>query len=269
MFGFANRKRKREELRATPMPDEWVGHVRKRARIYNVLPKWDQEELLGHAQVILAEKRFEGCKGLEPTDEIRVTISALAALLIMHRETNYFRKLDTILVYPSTYVAPASEPLGAGVVLEGMEPRVGESWRSGVVVVSWGDIVSRSAIREGRNVVLHEFAHQLDYEDGGADGAPELETPAQARAWSSVLGREFEKLRRAADRGEATTIDDYGAKNPAEFFAVVTEAFFERPRSLRSRHPELYGLFAEYYRLDTAALPPWGERFPVREDPAT
>src|SRR5690606_32830266 len=135
----------------------------------------DRRELRGHIRVFLAEKHFEGCGGLTLTDEIEVTIAAQACLLLLHRETDYYPRLITILVYPSTYVAHAREPIGGGMVIEGEVARLGEAWKDGVVVLAWDDVLAgASDLHDGHNVVLHEFAHQLDQEDGTADGAPVL-----------------------------------------------------------------------------------------------
>ena len=196
----------------------------------------------GVAQVLLAEKRFEGCGGLELEDEMRVTISAVASLLILHRETNYFPKLETVLVYPSAYLAPSVEPLGGGAVLEGLEPRVGESWRSGVVIIAWDQMAGGASMRSGRNVVLHEFAHQLDYESGDADGAPSFDSAAEAREWSRVFSKEYDRLKRAVDRGASTLIDDYRREEPGrvlrrchgDFLRTAAIAPFETSRALQA-----------------------------------
>lgn len=212
----------------------------------------DQTELLEHMNVFLAEKTFEGCGDLEMSDEIRVTIAAQACLLLLHHEEpHYYPGLYTILVYPHAYVAKAQQILPGGIVIEGDSARLGESWVRGCVVLSWDDVRSGAAdAADGHNVVLHEFAHQLDQEDGASDGAPILERRSQYVAWARILGGEFEKLQKAAERGRRTDIDAYGATNPAEFFAVVTEAFFERPRSLKKKHPDLYEELAMFYKQD-------------------
>jgi hypothetical protein len=121
-------------------------------------------------------------------------------------------------------------------------------------VLAWDDVEAGAADPDdGRNLVLHEFAHQLDFEDGSTDGTPPLESSAQARAWAEVFGNALEALRRAADAGEPTLLDPYGAQDPAEFFAVATETFFERGRELSGRHPKLYEELKRYYRQDPAA----------------
>ncbi len=249
------RRRRRARLRAQPFPAPWCEALSRNVALYRVLPPDDQRELEGHVQVLLAEKSFEGCGGLTLTDEITVTIAGCAALLLLHRDTDYYPGLRSILVYPSTYFAPAQTHLGGGVVLEGTQARLGESWHRGAVVLAWDDVLRGAAdMHDGRNVVLHELAHQLDQQDGWADGAPELPHRAMYRPWARVLSREFEAHTRAVDAGRPTLIDPYGALNPAEFFAVVTEAFFEKPKQLRARHPDLYEQLQAFYRQDPAAL---------------
>lgn len=260
MFGYFKRRR-RQRLRETPFPPAWEEIVEKNVPLYGRLSDADRAELRGHVQIFLAEKHFEGCGGLTLTDEIRVTIAAQACVLLLHRETDYYRRLVTILVYPSAYRAKGVEPLGGGFVLEGEQGRLGEAWTDGVVVLSWDDVRSgASDIRDGHNVVLHEFAHQLDQEDGVADGAPILDRRSRYVAWARVLGAEYEQLRRASHKGKKSVLDRYGATQPAEFFAVATECFFEKPAQLKKKHPKLYEELREYYQQDperaAADLPP-------------
>jgi MtfA peptidase len=254
MFGWFKHRR-RKQLRSQPFPPTWLTIIKKNVPIYNRLPQPDQEELQGHIQIFLDEKYFEGCGGLELTDEIKVTIAAQACLLLLHRQTDYYPRLITILVYPNAYVAKNIEPIGGGVVQEGETVRLGEAWKDGVVVLSWDD-VSRGAsdLHDGHNVVLHEFAHLLDQEDGSADGAPILEHRSQYVTWARVLSDEFDQLRRDTELGRTDVLDGYGATNPAEFFAVATECFFEKPIQLRQKHPQFYEELKTYYRQDPASL---------------
>lgn len=203
----------------------------------------------------MSEKHFEGCGGLELTDEIKVTVAAQACVLVLHRDHDYYPGLVSILVYPSSYIVPVQRAQPGGAIAEYGEHRSGEAWQHGTIVLSW-DAVKHSATEcgDGHNVVLHEFAHRLDQEDGQADGAPTLSGRARYASWARVLGREYGELQRDTSSGRATLIREYGATNPAEFFAVVTEHFFEQPIQLRARHPDLYEELKSFYQQDPAAL---------------
>lgn len=252
MFGIIKHKR-RERLRAQPFPPKWRKILERSFPLFLNLSKADQQELEGHILVFLREKRFEGCGGLEITDKIRLTIAAQACLLLLHRKSDYYSRLNSILVYPSTYMAKETEESDYGVVTEKPGGRFGESWDTGSVVLSWDSIRQGAAdVHDGQNVVLHEFAHQLDQEDGIADGAPILGRGSKYVTWARILGAEFKRLRLETEQGARTVLDKYGASNPAEFFAVATECFFERPRRLRRKHPELYQELKKFYRQDPA-----------------
>ncbi len=256
MFAWL-RRRRHESIRRRPFPAAWRAIIEKNVPYAACLPPADREELAGHVQVFLAEKRFEGCGGLQITDEVRVTIAAQACVLLLHRQTEYYPQLVSILVYPTTYLVPGGRRTADGLVSDTPEPRLGESWARDVVVLAWDSVLRGAAdIHDGHNVVLHEFAHQLDQESGAGDGAPILARRSMYVAWARVLGHEFAELVREAERNQPTLLDQYGATNPAEFFAVVTETFFERPRQLRSKHPALYLQLQQFYRQDPAALVP-------------
>jgi Mlc titration factor MtfA (ptsG expression regulator) len=251
IFGFLKQRRRRW-LQAQPFPKEWLVTIRRNVLFFHRLSASDQAELLGHTQVFLAEKRFEGCDGLEITDEVRVTIAAQACLLLLHRKSDYFSRLLTILVYPSTYLAEDRRHVHGHVWQEGRMARLGETGRwLDAIVLAWDAVKSGAADpSDGKNVVLHEFAHQLDYENYAEDGAPALATRDQRLSWQEVMRGEFASLRAADETGIPTLLDTYGATNPAEFFAVSTEAFFERPRALRARHPKLYAELRSYFHQD-------------------
>jgi len=244
------KQRRRKRLRAKPFPPQWRAVLESSFPLYRKLPTADQEELQGHIQVFVAEKNFEGCGGLKITEEMKVIIAAQACLLLLHRETDYYPRLQSILVYPSTYVVKEANHSGH-VVTERASDRLGESWPTGAVVLAWDSArCGARGVDDGQNVVLHEFAHQLDQEDGSADGVPILERRSRYAQWARVLGGEFETLCRETKCGGETVLDQYGAKNPAEFFAVATECFFEKPHKLRRKHPELYEELKEFYRQD-------------------
>lgn len=253
MFDYLKR-RHRDAVRGRPFPESFRPLVARAVHLYERLSDGDRGELEGLIQVFLDEKHFEGAGGLVVTDEIRVTIAAQACLLLLHRETDIYPDLETVLVYPHTYVAKVSRHEGP-VVVEGPSARLGESWQRGLVIVSWDEVEREvRGLQPGKNVVLHEFAHQLDSEDGSMDGAPDLRSRARYVSWAQVLGEEYKALGERLARGLASDIDAYGATSPPEFFAVVTEHFFERPEQLHARHPALYAELAAFYGLDPARL---------------
>jgi Mlc titration factor MtfA (ptsG expression regulator) len=251
IYGWLKQRRRRR-LSTQPFPRDWQRTIERNVQFFRRLSAKDQAELLGHIQVFIAEKRFEGCGGLELTDEIRVTIAAQACLLLLHRKTDYFPRLFTILVYPSTYIVDEKRPVEGLVWEEGRMPRLGETGgRMGTLVLAW-DATKHGAAdpSDGQNLVIHEFAHQLDYENYAADGAPVLPTRQQQLSWREVMRTEFASLQAADETGIPTLLDTYGATNPAEFFAVSTEAFFERPCALRARHPKLFAELQGYFEQD-------------------
>jgi len=251
MFGFKRRRRRRQKK--LPFPEEWTQILERNVPYVRALTPRERTELQGHIQVFLNEKRFEGLVGLEITDEIRVTIAAQACILLLHRETDYYPSLRTILVYPETYLVRTSRPQPDGTVVEGVEARLGESWHRGQVVLSWSDVLRGAAdVRDGNNVVFHEFAHQLDSEDGPVDGAPKMPMRSMYIPWARVLTREYKRLLGDLEAHRRTCLRSYAGTNPAEFFAVVTETFFEQPRKLKRCHPELYDQMKAFYRQDPA-----------------
>jgi len=252
MFGL--RARRRQRLRERAFPPEWRAFVEQNVPYYGCLTADERRELEGLVQIFLAEKSFEGAGGLGVTDEIRVTIATQACMLILGRETDIYPGLDAIIVYPRAYVAHAIQRQPDGTVFEGRQLRLGESWSRGALVLSWDDVLrGASDLHDGHNVVFHEFAHQLDDESGVADGAPLLPKSSMYLAWARVLGAEYRSLVESVERHRPTLLDQYGATNPAEFFAVTTEFFFERPREFQSLYPELYEQLRIFYRQDPAA----------------
>jgi MtfA peptidase len=255
---FSSAKSRRLKLRSTLFPPAWREILHRGFPLLANLPPEDQRELEGHIQVFLAEKQFEGCNGLIITDEIRVVVAAQACLLLLHRDTNYYPDLKSILVYPSTYYSR--------VTAEDEEQKAalaGESWLRGPVILAWdcvqGGVADHS---DGQNVVFHEFAHQLDAEDGLTDGVPvlgatgpPLERLGRFRSWARILSQEFAQLQQTCETGQESVLDKYGATNPAEFFAVATECFFQKSRSLCQKHPELYEELKRFYQQDPAAWP--------------
>lgn len=247
------RERRRRRLRAMPPDPEWLRTLEHRFVLFRRLGAEDRAELVGHTRVLLDEKRFEGCGGLDLTDEMRVLVGAQASLLLLHRQTDYFPKLFSILVYPDAYVVPVQFEAGGGLVVEDQVDHIGESWDTGSLIVSWRDVLAGAAGRDrGCNVVLHEFAHQVDGETGETDGVPRIEDPELRARWSRVFEREYDRLCELADRRRRTFIDEYGASHPSEFFAVATEHFFMEPVEFARRHAELYQVLAAFWRQDPA-----------------
>lgn len=247
------RIRRRRQLSAAPFPPEWDAILEKNISIYRRLPDNLREQLRRDIRIFLDEKRFEGLGGLEMTDEIRVTIAAGACLLLLNRENRNYPGLISILVYPAAYVAEETAHIGGGVYAEGPVVRLGESWKHGSVVLAW-DNVKQSALNpgDGYNVVLHEFAHQLDQEDGLADGAPVLEEQSGYAVWAQIMSEEYERLQEVSEHNGESVMDEYGATDPAEFFAVATETFFEKPLQLKKKAPYLYAELKEFYKVDPA-----------------
>jgi Mlc titration factor MtfA (ptsG expression regulator) len=188
-------------------------------------------------------------------DEIRVIIAAQACVLLLNRITDYYPGFTSILVYPDNYVAREVTTDGMLETVE-EQARAGESWHRGPVVLSWEDVLHGANEYSGENVVLHEFAHKLDEENERLDGLPLLEDRGQYESWARVFQSEFQRLKTSAGRSETSVLDDYGAESPAEFFAVATEAFFERPGKLLGQHPQLYEQLRRFYNVDPAS---WNE----------
>ncbi len=253
MLGFKKWRRRRISNR--PFPREWLEIIENNVEYYRGLSAEDKEELQRHILIFLAEKRFIGCGGLAITDEIRLTIAAQACVLLLHRQTDYYPGLRSILVYPAAYVAKATRRLPSGVVVEGREVRLGESWHRGSVVLSWDDVRCGSAdIHDGHNVVFHEFAHQLDSSAGRGDNSAVLQHRSAFITWARVLHENYEKVRRDLDKNRPTPLRAYAGENPAEFFAVATECFFERPKELQKIYPDLYQELKNFYHQDPAGL---------------
>lgn len=241
---------RRQRVLRQPFPSAWRAVLRRRMPLYRRLPPDLQRRLQRQVQVLLAEVPFIGCQGQVITDEVRVLVAAQAALLRLGRPPGAFRALRQVLVYPGAFVVdrPVTE---GGVVQDARRVLVGESWQQGQLILSWDDVLAGAAdADDGRNVVIHEFAHQLDQEAGAANGAPVLGHRQAYGPWARVLGAHFHALRQALARGEPTLIDPYGATDEAEFFAVVSELFFERPAMLSAQHPQLFEQFAAFYRVD-------------------
>ena len=250
LFSWLKQQR-RKRILSEPFPDQWFDYLQRNVRFYSHVTEADQKKLRDDLRVFIALKHWEGCGGLELTDEIRVTIAAQACLLSLHLDDEAFDRVVTVLVYPHGYRAVGRQVNRSGLVHEGPEGRLGEAWYRGPVILSWTDaLAGAKQSNDGQNVVFHEFAHQLDMLTGAADGMPPQPSLEQAIRWQEVFTREHQRLVRQSNRGQRTLLDPYGATNPAEFFAVTTECFFELPDALHHYHPNLYRLMSDYFAQD-------------------
>ena len=231
------RRWRRKRIRARPIPAAWGDILARNAPFVARLSDADRARLLSDVQVFVAEKHFFGAGGLEVTEEMKVTIAASAVRLVLHLDLALYDRLTEVVVYPDAYVHPGQHDTAV----------LGEAHQWGIVVLSWRSVLAGLRNPEdGHDTAAHEFAHVLDGVDGAFDGAPRLRARDDYRAWSTVMSRHFARLR-AEDPRTSSVLRDYGAINEAEFFAVATEAFFERPDRLRERAPDLYDVLHRFY----------------------
>ncbi len=236
--------------------EEWKGMLRKNLPIYAKLPDEVPRKLHRMIGLFVANTRFEGCNGLDLTDEMIITVAGQACLLVLGRDGDPYPELKVVYLYPSTFSSVQIRQDRYGIVTEGEVKRLGESWEMGTVVLAWDSVESGARnVEDGHNVVLHEFAHQLDHEDGATDGAPEMPSREAYRSWARVFQANYVDFLKKVEKGKKTVLDDYGATNPAEFFAVATETFFEKGKQLQKKRPDLYAKLKEYYSVDPAT---WG-----------
>lgn len=256
MFDWFSKQR-RLKIMEEPFPSEWEAIIRRNMVHYSMLGDDEQMRLQRLIQIFMAEKSWEGCGGLELTDEIRVTISAQACLLILNLPHNYFDNVETILVYPSEMMLPERKPGFFETVLEPLQPELpisGQAFRQGPVILAWDTALDQGRhSKAGSNVVYHEFAHKLDMQDGAADGTPRLRDREEYRDWVKTCSREYLRLIQDVEKGRRTFLDEYGATDEAEFFAVATEQFFCKPAQMIKSAPELYRVLKTFYRQDPAA----------------
>jgi len=249
---------RRERVRRQAFPAAWREVLRRRWPAFARLPTPIQLQIKKHAQVLVAEKPFIGCDGLVVSDEMRVLVACQAALLLLHRRAGYFAGLREVLLYPGPFVVERMAQEANGLSTASRRALVGESWQQGRVILSWPDVLAGAADpTDGHNVVIHEFAHQLDQQKGHANGAPWMGRAERQARWAAVMGTEFAALRRRLANGVTGETDQgkeiigaYAATDEAEFFAVTSELFFERPAALARLHPALYGELSSYYCSD-------------------
>jgi len=241
---------RRRAILRRPFPPAWLATLKRRLPFYDKLSDHEQHQLKQLIQIFLANKKFYGCNGLQINDEIRVTIAAEACLLLLNRKSAIYPRLQHILVYPDAFRATHSRHNPDGTVSEAQQGLLGESWHHGKIILSWDDVRFGAAnIHDGHNVTLHEFSHQLDAEDGISNGTPLLPKNAY-QSWAKVLSHEYQALQDDMQKHHKSVMDYYGATNPAEFFAVATETFFEKPVQLQKKHPELFAELQKVYRVN-------------------
>jgi Mlc titration factor MtfA (ptsG expression regulator) len=249
MFGFRARRRRR--ILAEPFPAASQVVLHRDVGLYAPLDAGERARLRDELRVFIAETQWEAVQGFELHESMQIIVAANACLLTLAMDGEPLRHVRTVIIQPDVYVPPTPQ-VRDGVVHAGA-PATGTAYVNGTVVLSWRHIRSQSRTpHDGRNVVLHEFAHQLDMIGGVVNGTPRLHSRKQYPAWHRVMQAEYDRLVHAARHGLPTLIDHYGATSPGEFFAVTTECFFERPVQMRELHPELYGVLRSYYRQDTA-----------------
>ncbi|WNG24659.1 zinc-dependent peptidase [Cystobacter fuscus] len=232
---------RRNHLRRRPFPPEWLGHLERHVSFFQELAPEPRQRFLELLKLFAWEKEFIGAGGFTITDEVRVVVSATAVRLVLYLDFSYYDRLREVIVYPDAFRIPDR----TGVVL-------GEAKNWGSVILSWRSVLA--GLRDphdGHSTATHEFAHVLDREDGAFDGTPELRRYSHYAAWASVMGEHFHKLREGR-RLERQVLDDYGGVNEAEFFAVATESFFEKPRQMKEKTPDLYEELKRFYGWDPA-----------------
>jgi Mlc titration factor MtfA (ptsG expression regulator) len=240
-------------------PALWADTV-ARYPFTRALSAQERERLRELVILFLHEKAVHGAGGMSVRDEARLAIATQACMLILNLGLDYYRGWVEVIVYPDEFVAEYDYMDEAGVLHHVEEPMTGESWSRGPVIISWAD-VQEAGSGLGYNVVMHEFAHKLDMLNGEPNGYPPLHGGMQRAAWAAAFTGAYERFCRQVDEGAMTAIDHYAAESPAEFFAVMSEAFFESPLAVREDYPEVYAQLLLFYRQDPAArMAPQGGR---------
>jgi MtfA peptidase len=246
------KNRQRRKLRESAPLDEWRATLRENLWQFAALSELEQNKLCRDSAVFVAEKHWEGCNGLTISEEMKTLVAAQVALLTLGFGEQYFDRVRSVLLYPQEYEAPDHDSPGSGIVIESRSARIGEAWYRGPVILSWPDVEAGGrSPNGGHNLVVHEFAHQLDTLNGReADGVPVMQTERQAARWVSVCDRAFAQLQRACRGWGRPHMDCYGATDRAEFFAVASETFFQTPGRLANTESELFDVLREFYGQD-------------------
>jgi len=243
-YFVTGRQRTRKKLLEQSMSSQDWEYIEEHSRIVMKAPAAVRKKLEGIINVLIAEKSMEPCGEItEITREMQVVTMSQAALLLVGRDHHFFPRLRSVLLYPDAFTGGRDE----------RTTRLGESWGSGSVVLSWKSVRKGGEDpKDGHNVVIHEFAHQLDQETGWGDGVPKLTERGDYADWSKAFQSAYDDFCEDVEAGRKTVLDDYGATNPAEFFAVATETFFEKASQLEEARPKIYRQLASYYGLDPA-----------------
>ncbi|MBA3452058.1 MAG: zinc-dependent peptidase [Deltaproteobacteria bacterium] len=261
MFGWLS-KRRRDRILAEPMPPSWDAIIDRNVALARRLTRSERTRLGQLVQVFVAEKHWEGCGGLELTEEMQVTIAAQACILVLGRDDSLYSDVASILVYPSTMITPPRRlgtfeqpraPIAEGHAI------LGEAMLGGPVILAWDTVLAGGREEISGNVVFHELAHKIDMANGAIDGTPPL-TRRERLRWQKVMSAAYDELHARLRLGVHSVIDPYGATNEAEFFAVATETFFTRPDELAFENPALYALLSDFYQLvPVGRAPSWDE----------
>lgn len=243
----------RRRLRDTPFPPEWEETLGRNCRHFAHLPADEQERLRNAVKIIVGERTWVGVDELVVTDEMKVTIAAQAALLLLGVDDYYFDRVSSIVIHPRRFQSRSTNA-DLHSRFQQVTPVVGEAYQIGPVVLLWQEALAGArGHAHGSNLVLHEFAHHLDSLDGEMGGMPPLPSQDAVSRWERVIERHYQQLVSDLRQGYFTLLDEYGATSKAEFFAVATECFYERPRAMHEEHPELFQLLSDFYRIDPTA----------------
>jgi MtfA peptidase len=255
VFGFLFKNRRRRKLLALQLPIDWRQVLEQNVAVYSLLSADQQQRLTQAVKIIVAERPFVGLSGLAITDEIKVTVAAQAALLLLGEVGYYFDRVPAIYVQPSYHRTRSLRSLGDAMLVEDDVLVEGQALEQGEIRLAWNEVLYGSRDpADGENVVLHELAHHLDALDGHFDGTPPLPREADRQRWRRVFDAELAQLRADLAAGRDTFLHDAAAENLAELFAYSTECFFEQPLDLAELYPELFDCLHTFYKVDPR---PW------------
>ena len=254
-MGWFTRWRRARTLRSKPLDAQAWDACVARFSFLRALDATDRQRLHDQIVLFLADKSIQGAGGLAVTADMRLLIAAQACLLILNLDLDYYRDWVEIIVYPDEFVADYEYTGEDGVVHRVRSPISGEAWDNGPVILSWRDADAADS-GSGYNVVMHEFAHKIDMLNGDADGFPPLHAEMDRSTWTEAFSSAYADFRRRLDAREETRLDAYAAEDPAEFFAVLSEMFFEIPLAVRDDYPAVYAQMAAFYRQDPARRVP-------------